>query len=1467
MPFTENTLGLFNPVIREWMQSVYPSPTDIQTRAWPVIAEGRHALITAPTGMGKTLTAFLWAINQLVTGTWKTGGIRVLYISPLKALNSDIRVNLTEPLTQVRKSFEKKGLTLPAIRVALRSGDTPAYERQKILKNPPEILITTPESLNLLLCSPKARDILCSLKTVILDEIHSIAASKRGAHLLSAVERLVLLSGEFQRIALSATVKPLERIADFVGGFKMSSAGGEIKYMKRPVEIVQSPSRRKMEINVTFPDIPPAALIDNSYWPHLALEFRKIIKGNRATLLFVNTRKLSESIAKLVNEGEEEPIAYSHHGSLSKEIRLVVEKRLKRGELKSIVATASLELGIDIGSVDEVVLVQTPPSVSQALQRIGRSGHAVGRTVRGVIFPTHGMDFLEAAIMVRSVLDQDIEEVKPVENPLDVLAQVVLAMAAMEEWDIDELYGFLRTCRSFHTLPRRQFDLVIKMLSGEYSATRIAELNPRISVDRLENTVKGRRSVLTLLYHSGGTIADRGYFDMRLRGTGEKIGDLDEEFVWERRVGHTFSLGTQNWKITDMDHKTVHVVPYGGQALVTVFWKGERGNRDTHFSLKIASFLEEWQDRFEQEDFAALLKSDCRFSDIAVKQLVGFLKRHVVLLKTGVPHRHHIVIEHFDDPVYKTKTPKILIHTLWGARINVPYAYAIARAWEEKMGYPLETVADDNSIILMLAHEFNREILLSLVDSGSLMALLRKKLETTSFFGSRFRENAQRSLLIPRASFSNRMPLWLTRLRSKKLLDSVMQYDDFPVLVETWRGILNEDFDLSMLNTFLNELHEGRIKCSEAFSTAPSPFAGSAVFRQTDKHMYQDDTPFYTKSSRLSGSLIEEVARSKDLRPEIGEDIVELFEKKVKRTMPGYGPRDSRELLDFVKERVIIPLTEWENLVDASARERNLNRADITEDIAGKIVRISLPSSAIPCVLAVETVPVILSALSLSLENVVIDTLNGKSPEKALQEIRRLKSSGILSDGPDAGEIVLTFLRAYGPVPPEFVTRIFGIENDLLMELLAPVLASDDVVVDGDRICLASNLEKLLRMKRASHRSAVKPVGREYFQLFLSAYHSLIRKEDGMEGFKKVLERNFGIPLPAELWESDVFPCRLRGYRRPELDALLESTGLVVYGSASRKLGFCLQDDYEIIREPAESQGGDTFLKLFAFEGKTVSFWDLKDSSGLDSGELTGLIWELFWNGLVSTREYDLLRKGMAFGFEGEELFKGSGRRKKLSYDRWAASRPVAGSFFRLPDGIVPSDRLEEQDIVRNRIELLLDRYGILIKEVLAAEIPLFHWGSIMRTLQILELSREIETGYFIEGYSGPQFASREALALLKECTGEKGMYVINAADPACVSDLSRHPSTHAVFRGKDRLMVSRKNGQDLDIDVPVSEMEPGMFAMLFSHLLKRDYKPLKQVKISTINGRRADESPYTDAFKAGGFIVDYRTLILERDY
>ncbi|MDC7235255.1 MAG: DEAD/DEAH box helicase, partial [Spirochaetales bacterium] len=929
----------FHPLIQEWFASKYTTATDIQSRGWKEIARDSHVLMTAPTGSGKTLAAFLWSINQLVSGAWPGGMVRVLYISPLKALNNDVKKNLTQPLKELKDFFTERGEEFPDIRIGIRSGDTGSSERQKQIRRPPEIFITTPESLNIMLSSGAAEKVFSGLSVVILDEIHAVVSDKRGVHLISAVERLTLVNGEFQRIGLSATVRPMSQVSAVLGGYYPRSHEEEV-HRPREVRMIRSDMSKQYEIHVSFPESPEG---EESHWPGVIETIVQRIRANRSTLIFSNSRRQTEKITRLINEAMDETAAFAHHGSLSREIRSFVEQKMKAGELKAIVATSSLEMGIDIGTIDEVILISAPFSVSSTVQRIGRGGHNVGDVSRSTLFPMFGNDLISCAVTAKAVMEGDIEELVIPVNPLDVLAQVLLSMCCTREWNLDDLYLFITSVYMWHSLPRRHFDLVMEMLNGRYSDTRIGELKPRLNIDKVSNTARAREGAERVIYMSGGTIPDRGYYDLRLSGEGSKIGELDEEFVWERSHGDFFTLGTQTWRVDSITDRSVEVSPADAEGAMSPFWKADPNGRDFFYSSKILDLLHFLETELArpggagEETALKTLTEDFYQDREAAEALVSFLKRQREHCDGALPHRYHLLIEHFNDPLNRTDSHQVILHTFWGGKLNFPYSEALSQAWENKHGYPLQVFCDDDCILLDLPHQFTVDDILSLVHSDNYEKLLRQRLESTMFFGARFRHNCSRALLLPRKSFKQRTPLWLTRLKSKKLLQAVSRYEDFPILTETWRSCLHDDFDLPSLCLMLDEIREGRIRISEAATRTPSPFASGIIYDHTDQRMYEDDTPAGGQSN-LREDLIKGIVHESGLRPMLPSDLVAEFSSKLQRTWNEYCPRRGDDLYDWVEERIFIPLPQWEEMKDALRRDLPDEAAAIIKSAGEKLI-------------------------------------------------------------------------------------------------------------------------------------------------------------------------------------------------------------------------------------------------------------------------------------------------------------------------------------------------------------------------------------------------------------------------------------------------------------------------------------------------------------------------------------------------
>ncbi len=1472
-----SSLEQFHPLVAQWFTDTFGSPTPVQTAAWESIAGGSHCLITAPTGTGKTLSAFLTALDRLIRGS--SG--RVLYISPLKALNYDIERNLNRPLQELRHRFAKAGEPFPEIRVGVRSGDTEQSERRRLITHPPEILVTTPESLNLMLSSRNGLRGLEGFNTVILDEIHAVLSSKRGTYLMSGVERLVSICGEFQRVGLSATVRPMPRAAEILGGY---ARDGE-SYEPRPVDLVEVESQKQYELTIRHPNSgdQQAGTLEarEEWWRAITRCLRKQISENRSTLIFANSRRMVEKLARMLNEEEGEPV-YAHHGSLSREVRRVVEERLKAGELRAIVATSSLELGIDVGEIDEVILVQAPFSIASAVQRIGRAGHGVGAISRGSFLPIHSRDLLESAALTRAITEGAVEEINPPERPLDVLAQVILSMAVVGPVELEEVYRTVRSVHAYHHLRREELELVVEMLAGKYADSRIRELNPRISYDRGTGRIEARKNAAMLLYMSGGVIPDRGYYTLRLADSKAKIGELDEEFVWERSLGDAFPFGNRAWRITGITNNDVLVVPADASNSVVPFWRAEEQSRPFAYSSKIGAFLEETESILAGgDDLAGHLVEHAFMERSAASALEEYLQRQRMHTGSPLPHRHHLVIERYCDPKNSADALQVVIHTIWGSAVNKPLSLALSAAWRERYGFALEVYANNDAVLLNLPQEHSGEELFSLLQGVELPALLRNSIEGGGIFGARFRENAQRALLLPRKSFSERMPLWLNRLRSKKLLKATADREDFPITLETWRECMQNEFDVATLSELLADLETGRITYSEVETVTPSPFADSIIWRQTNFRMYQDDSAASELRTSLSDELLEEVLHSPHLRPEIPTELVADFERKLQRLAEGYAPETAAELLAWIEERLFIPSSEWEALLEAMERDGTSNAVELVDSIRD---RLHFPPA---------------SQGSAETPIGVIAALNRRLYEAALAG-----ESGEQEEEPATDRFLAQWLDYYGPVSLHRLRRLLPFPAEALDEAMDHLTGSGTLLLDrftqgadAEELCSRENLERLLRMRRAEARPELEPLTAGEFQLFLARRQGVVEPGESLEALEHRLEQLFGYAARASLWESDILPARLDPYYPSWLDRAMGESDLRWIGCGNKRVAFAFESDLDLIlEEPVENDDmseAAARLESALRSGGGRSFLDLAKEAGLRTDEATEALWELVWNGVVTNDALQTLRQGVRTDFTPEggagapgernqgEQTRGEiprraalTRRRRGSYRRWSSTRPMGGTWFPMPAPQRPEDPLEEAELLKERVRLLLSRYGVLFRELLSRELPPMQWGRLFRTLRLMELSGEVTSGHFVDGVTGIQFISPSALRELSARGGEDRVYWLNAADPAslCGSELpgdlpSRLPTTHLVYQGAELVLVSRKSGKELTFRAPPGAPRMGEYLSLFSTLLSRQESPLRKVRAEKINGEVPRQSPYTDDLKRFGFVGDGPYLTLYRKY
>ncbi len=1487
------SLERFHPLVRAWFVRRYGQPTAVQLQAWERIAAGDHVLVTAPTGSGKTLAAFLWALDGLLSGRVESGITRTVYVSPLRALNNDIRRNLLGPLEELTGEFARGGIDVPAIQIVTRSADTPSDDRERMARRPPEILITTPESLNILLTSQRGRRMLGSVRTVILDEVHAVAGSKRGVHLITAVERLALLSGEFQRIALSATVRPHEPVARWVGGWQHLQGDD---YRARQVRVVDAGDGKTYDLEVRFPGSRAHALDESegsTIWPGVTAALRDAVRANRSTLIFANSRRMVEKLARLVNEGQREELVVAHHGSLSKEIRHLVESRLKAGQVRGIVATSSLELGIDIGTLDEVVLVQTPPSVASTVQRVGRAGHAVGQTSKARFLPLLPRDAMDAGVVARAVLDGSLEPLRPVRAPLDVLAQIIVSAAAASEWRIDDLYEAIRCADSYHQLSREQFDLVLEMLAGRYASARIRELAPIVSIDRVRGTVAGRPGAAMRVYLAGGTIPDRGYFRLRRADSQAVVGELDEEFVWERSIGDSFTLGVQSWRITDITHNDVFVVPAPSGASMAPFWRAESRDRSFELSERIGSFLEEAERRLDEPAWRESLIRSYRLAPATAELVVSWLSRQRAIMGGRLPHRHRVVLERVVDPQGRGRETGFVLHTTWGGRVNRPFALALQSALVARGGSSPQVTHEDDCILLTEAGDLRVADVFEAVPPDRVLELLRKGLEHTGFFGARFREAAGRALLLPRAGFQRRTPLWLSRLRAKKLLDAVSRFDDFPLRLEAWRECLQDAFDTDALGRLLHEVYDGTIAVEDVTTSSPSPFAAAVTWRQTNQLMYEDDTPEVRSATALRADLVREVALDPGLRPRVATRIVEELEGKLQRTAPGWAPRSARELLDHVLERVLIPRSEWERLLQSMTRDAGEPVGPMVDEIADRVVAVTLRSASEPVlVCAVETLARVGSALGIAWDEGQwrdVRSATAPAPQAARTAARRLLHKPRRDQAQFAASLLGDWLAAYGPVDPGGAAARLGIDAATWQSALESLAESGRVVVgelteraEGEQVCDTENFERLLRIQRAGARPAFEPLPLARLPLFLAHHHGIGARKSGVEAVRDALDRLIGVPAPAELWETELLPARVQGYQTAWLDALLADTPLHWMGCGKQRLLFLTPGERDLVGPVARPSADDrrTLEDMFPNPSARFGVDEMKHHALIGTGELTPALWRLAWRGLVANDGFAAVRRGIESGFHLDPTIDSStgarGARRPRA-ERWRGGLASAGAWRLVPDAAEPSDPLEAEELSRERARLVLDRWGVVFRELLERELPELQWSRLSRTLRRMELSGEVVAGQFFLGVPGLQFASREAMQTLRQGWSDDSAFWLCASDPASPCGLGldlgeplprRLPGNHLVYSGGRLTVVSENRARKMQIRMaPGDPRLPECLAFL-GHLLERQARPEKVLKVEQINDVPASMSDYRAVLES--MFLAYRdrgSLVLMRRY
>lgn len=1423
-----SALDTFSPATRNWFTGAFSAPTAAQEGAWGAIAEGSDVLVVAPTGSGKTLAAFLSALDTLASTPPPAESrkrCRVLYVSPLKALAVDVERNLRSPLTGIRQESVRLGLPEPEVRVGIRSGDTPAAERRSLATRPPDILITTPESLFLMLTS-SAREALEGVETVILDEVHAVAGTKRGAHLALSLERLdELLPKPARRIGLSATVRPVDEVARFLSP-------------QRRVEIVQPASGKEFDLSVVVPvedlgELGGSPVSDEgsgdrpSIWPHVEERIADLIQSHRSTIVFANSRRLAERLCNRLNEiayeratGEAMPedhspaelmgaassasgapplIARAHHGSVSKEQRAQVEEDLKAGRLPAVVATSSLELGIDMGAVDLVVQVESPPSVASGLQRVGRAGHQVGAVSTGVVFPKYRGDLVQSAVVTERMREGRIEALRVPSNPLDVLAQQIVAMTAMDTWQFDDLLALARRAAPFSSLPESAFTAVLDMLAGRYPSDAFAELRPRVVWDRVAGTVTGRPGAQRLAVTSGGTIPDRGLFGVFLAGAdpkkgGGRVGELDEEMVYESRTGDVFTLGTTSWRIEDITRDRVLVSPAPGVPGRLPFWKGDQLGRPLELGRALGAFVREVGALPEEDARLRLLAAG--LDAWAAENLLTYLKEQREACG-HVPDDRTVVVERFRDELGDWR---VVIHSPFGAQVHAPWALALGARLSERYGMDAQVMHADDGIVLRLpdADLLGLDLLDDeasdpgtafdteqspvgaqdvTFDKGEIEGIVTDQVGSSALFASRFRECAARALLLPRRSPGKRTPLWQQRQRASQLLQVASEFGSFPIVLEAVRECLQDVFDVPGLTELMGDLEARRVRLVEVTTPEASPFARSLLFGYVAQFLYEGDSPLAERRAAalsLDSRLLSELLGQAELRELLDAEVLAELEQELQWRTEDRRIKDAEGVADAL--RVLGPLTS------AELAERGADPAWARE-LAGARRVIEVRIASVEHWAAIEDAGRLRDALGVALPVGV--------PEAFTEPVKD-----------PLGDLLARYARTHGPFTAAAAAERFGLGRAVTEGALERLGASGRVVQGefhpagvGQEWCDATVLRRLRRRSLAALRQELEPVEPTALARFLPPWQHLGGQGlRGLDGLVRAVEQLQGAAVPASALEKLVLPSRVAQYQPAMLDELTATGELLWAGSGSLPgkdgwVSLYLADNAPLLLPPPHplelSPLHQAVLDALA-GGYGLFFRQIADQvraahPTASDQALADAVWELAWSGRLTNDTVAPLRALLGSGRTAgstAHLARRSvprGRFGALTAAPRPASRTgpptVAGRWSLLPP-LEPDPTLRAHALART----LLDRHGVVTRGAVAAEGVEGGFSAVYRVLSAFEDSGQARRGYVVEGLGAAQFAMdgavdrlrASATAAEREAGGTpRQALVLAAADPA----------------------------------------------------------------------------------------------------
>ena len=1456
----------------EWFSTTFGAATAAQSKAWPAIAEGGHVLLCAPTGSGKTLAAFLSAIDRLAGEHPLSESTSVVYISPLRALAVDVEKNLRAPIRGSRLAAERLGVAFREPTVGVRTGDSSATERRQLVAHPPDILITTPESLYLMLTSA-ARDTLRMVTTVIIDEIHAVAATKRGSHLAVSLERLEHLAERPpQRIGLSATQRPLSEIAGFLGGNRVDPGSGEV-LGPRPVTIVDAGIRKPLDIEVIVPvdDMSPDQLESRSIWPAIHPRLLALIEEHRSTIVFANARRLAERLSSRLNElAESDDLVRAHHGSLSRPQRLLIEDDLKSGRLRGLVATSSLELGIDMGAVDLVVQVASPGSVASGLQRVGRAGHQVGAASRGRFFPKHRADLLETAVVVQRMYDGEIESTRYVRNPLDVLAQQIVAMCALDDWDLRDLAGVIRASAPFGDLSEDLLGATLDLLDGRYPSDEFAELRPRIVWDRTAGTVRGRAGAQRLAVTNAGTIPDRGLFGVFLPD-GARVGELDEEMVYESRVGETFLLGATTWRIEEITFERVVVTPAPGLPGKMPFWHGDGPGRPVELGRAIGEFTRTIRSK-PRDAALAELRERHRLDEAAAANLLEFLDQQAEA--TGaVPDDHTIVVERFRDEIGDWR---ICVLSPFGARVHAPWAMAIRGRLEAAGADDLEIMWSNDGIIFRLPEaQEHLEVEDLLVDPEDVTDLVVAKLPASSMFAARFREVSARALLLPRPRVDRRTPLWQQRQRAGNLLAVAAKHPTFPMLLETTRECVNDVFDLPALIDLMGQIRDRRVRVVTADTQVASPFAASLLYEWIAVYMYEGDAPLAERRAAalsLDRNLLRELLGSDELRSLLDLDVIERVEHEMQRLVPERRARTLDEVHDLL--RVLGPL----DLAEVEAR-CDLASSGPVEALVAELVAqrraIEIPLGGRVCIADAADAGRLRDALGVAIP-------------------LGLPAAFTESHDQPLASLIERFARTHGPFHAGALVERFGVPIEAVLFVLEGLVRDSRMVTgelrpsgSGIDWCDAEVMRVIRRRTLAALRRDVEAVEPQVLGRFLPSWQRIGSTARGPRALADAVAQLAGVPLVASTLDREILAQRVGDYRPEALDALC-TTGELVWigagaiGSRDGRVRLMFRDDagllgavaaahdrlaesdarpmdphHEVIRSRLRDRGASFWADIVA----AVATAELP----YDEPTVLAALWDLVWAGEVTNDSIAPLRAALA---NRRTQRARSGLRARAcpasALGRWS----LVGEL--LAAGTEPTQTAHAQALQ------LLDRYGVLTREMALAEGIEAGFAGVYPVLRAMEEQGQIRRRYFIDGLGAAQFASHAAVDRLRDhredvADPDEATYLVLAATdpaqpygaalgwPANTGRPSRSAGARVVLAdGHAVAWIDRSTRTVLTFPAAVDFRDwPRALAGLVAS------GRAARLEIATVDGSPVTESPFRQGFVEAGFADGYRGMIL----